>query len=533
MPELPWWQTAVIYQIYPRSFQDADGDGIGDLNGIRAQMDHLAGLGVDALWLSPIHPSPQKDFGYDIADYKAIDPVFGTLGDFDALVREAQAAGLRVLLDLVVNHTSDQHPWFQESRKNRDNPYRDYYLWRPRGPGGRAPNNWASVFGGSAWQDDPATDEAYLHLFLPEQPDLNWRNPKVEAEIHDMMRFWMDRGVAGFRLDVYNCYRKHPALADNPRTYNPAGLVYPYIGQRHVHDQDQPDLVEVLGRMREVVDAYDGMLVGETLATSEYGAAGRYSGSQALHLAFHFGLLRARWGARTALAGIESQIAALSAEAWPTWVMSNHDFPRAATRIRRAVGGRRADAQLAVAAALTLTLRGTPVIYYGEEIGLYDGVIPRAKLQDPVGRRFWPFFKGRDGCRTPMPWTPDGDFSTGLPWLPMNADTASRNVAVQEANPSSLLHLWRRLLRLRRSSAALRGGQQEILPRQGEVLSWRRWTGSEELRVILNLGAGAQDLALPDGRWQVALSSLRPEGDVLDSPKLSLQADEALILRRG
>lgn len=527
----PWWKEAVVYQIYPRSFQDSNGDGVGDLNGIRSRLGHLQALGVDTLWLSPIHPSPQKDFGYDISDYRGVDPIFGTLGDMDALIAEARALGLRVILDLVVNHSSDQHPWFQESRKGPDNPYRDYYLWRPRGPRGEAPNNWASVFGGSAWQDDPS-GEAYLHLFLPEQPDLNWRNPAVEREIHDVMRFWLDRGVAGFRQDVYNCYLKHPTLADNPRTWNPAGLLYPYIGQRHVHDQDQPELRELLGRMRAVVEPYDGALVGETLATSEYSAAGRFSGEDALHMTFHFGLLRARWSAAKVLAGIEAQLSALSAEAWPTWVLSNHDFPRAASRVQGRVGARRTDAQLAVAATLVTTLRGTPYLYYGEEIGLRDGVIPRAKLQDPVGKRFWPFYRGRDGCRTPMPWRPEGGFSEGAPWLPLNPDTPERNVQVQEADSGSLLQVWRRLLALRRQSPALRGGTMTLLPRQGELLSWRREAAGEAMLVLLNLGAAALGVELPPGPWEVAFSNARPEGSRLEGARVLVGGDEALVLRR-
>lgn len=529
-PARPWWQEAVFYQVYPRSFQDSDGDGVGDLNGIRSRLPHLVDLGVDALWLSPIHPSPQKDFGYDISDYCGIDPVFGDLAAFDALVAEARAAGLRVILDLVVNHSSDQHPWFQESRRSRDNPKRDWYLWRPLGPGGRPPNNWASVFGGSAWRTDPATGEAYLHLFLPEQPDLNWRNPAVEAAVHDAMRFWLDRGASGFRLDVYNCYRKHPALADNPRTWNPLGLLYPYLGQRHVHDQDQPDLIDVLGRMRAVVAPYDGVLVGETLATSEYSAAGRYSGPDALHMAFHFSLLRSKWHANCVAAALASQQEALAPGAWPTLVLSNHDFPRAATRIARVVGGRRADAQLIAAATLLLTQRGTPFVYYGEEIGLFDGVIPRAKLQDPVGRRFWPFHKGRDGCRTPMPWSPDGGFSENIPWLPMNPDTAERNVATQRADAGSVLNAWRRLLRLRRETATLRVGSLEPLALSGPVLGWRRALDQEQALVLLELGGAEQAVPLPTGHWRVAFSSKRPEGEDLQGGKIALQPDEALVL---
>ncbi len=530
MTTLPWWKEAVVYQIYPRSLADSNGDGVGDLNGIRARLGQLAELGVDALWLSPVHPSPQKDFGYDISDYRDVDPLFGSLADLDALIREAEGLGMKILLDLVVNHTSDQHPWFQQSRQGRDNPYRDYYLWRPAGPGGRAPNNYASVFGGSAWQEDPS-GERYLHLFLPEQPDLNWRNPAVERVVHDVMRFWLDRGVRGFRLDVYNCYLKHPTLADNPRTWNPAGLVYPYAGQRHVHDQDQPDLVDLLGRMRGVVEPYDGALVGETLALWDYGAAGRFSGDRALHMTFHFGLLRARWSADAVLRGIEAQLAALPPGGWPTWVLSNHDFPRAAGRIADRVGEARADAQLAVAATLLLTLRGTPYVYYGEEIGMRQARIPRARLQDPVGRRFWPFFPGRDGCRTPMSWTPDGGFSTGDPWLPMNPDTATRNVETQRQLPGSLYQTWRRLLDLRRQHPALSRGEQEGLTRRGELLSWQRRAEGERALILVNLGAKGESCELPPGPWEILFSTRRPAGEILDGARVQVLGDEALILK--
>lgn len=523
-----WWREAVFYQVYPRSLQDSDGDGIGDLEGLRRRLPYLAELGVDVIWLSPIHPSPQKDFGYDISDYCAIDPTFGDLATFDRLLHEAEALGLSVILDLVVNHTSDQHPWFQESRKGRDNPYRDWYLWRDPSPGGGPPNNWASVFGGSAWQRDG--EQSYLHLFLPEQPDLNWRNPAVEAAIHEAMRFWLDRGVAGFRLDVYNCYRKHPALLDNPRTWNPAGLLYPYIGQRHIHDQDQPDLVEVLGGMRRVVDGHGGVMVGETLATRDYAAAGRYSGPHALHMTFHFALLRAPWRAEAVFDAVRAQLDALGPEAWPTWVMSNHDFKRAASRVRAAVGEARTDDQLAVAAALQLGLPGTPFLYYGEELGLREGKIPRAKLQDPVGKRFWPFFPGRDGCRTPMPWTPTSGFSDGEPWLPLQGDTATRNVEVQRADPQSLLNRWRALLSLRKRTPALRTGRLEALERAGDRISWRRVTADQVVEVHLNLGA--REARVETGGGEVGFSNRR-EGGRIEAGTVALGGDEALILVRA
>lgn len=526
-PDPQWWREAVFYQVYLRSLQDSDGDGVGDLEGLRRRLPHLAGLGVDVLWLSPVHPSPNKDFGYDVADYCGIDPGLGDLEAFDRLLGEADALGMRIILDLVVNHTSDQHAWFQESRRGPDNPYRDWYLWRDPAPGGGPPNNWTSVFGGPAWSRDG--HQWYLHLFLPEQPDLNWRNPAVEAAIHDAMRFWLRRGVAGFRLDVYNCYRKHPQLADNPRTWNPGGLIYGYLGQRHVNDQDQPDLVEVLHGMRQVVDAHAGVLVGETLAANDYAAAGRYSGPHALHLAFHFALLRSRWRAADVFDAIQAQLGALGAEAWPTWVLSNHDFKRAPHRIIAAVGEARADDQLAVAAALLLTLPGTPFLYYGEEIGLREAKIPKAKLRDPVGIRFWPLPVGRDGCRTPMPWTPAGGFSDAEPWLPLQPDTATRNVELQQADPTSLLSRWRALLALRRAVPALRRGALEGLERAGERLSWRRVLEGQTVEVHLNLGARPRPLQTGGG--QIAFSTRREAGPIA-AGAATLAGDEALIVVR-
>lgn len=526
---LPWWMTGVIYQIYPRSFQDSNADGVGDLDGVLHRLPWLEALGVDAIWLSPIQPGPQKDFGYDISDYCAIDPRFGDLASFDRLVAAAHAAGIRVVMDLVVNHSSDQHRWFQESRRDPHNVRKDWYIWAE---GERPPNNWQSVFGGPAWTRDEKRGDWYLHSFLPEQPDLNWRNPDVEASVHDIMRFWLRRGVSGFRLDVYNCYLKDADLRDNPRTWNPLGLFYGYLGQRHLHDRDQPELVDVLRRMRGVVEEVEGgFLVGETLGEFDYAMAGRYSGPEALHLAFHFALLRAPWRARALHAAIRAQIEVLGPEAWPTLVLSNHDFPRLAARVRRAVGEDRQEAQLAVAAALLLTQRGTPFLYYGDEIGLPEVSVPRARLQDPVGRRFWPFHKGRDGCRTPMAWTelPGAGFSIVEPWLPLHADARVRNAAVQAVDPRSLANCYKRLIALRRRVAALHRGSLELGPADDAVLSWARAHGDERVEVRLNLSARKRALSLPPGAWEVLFSNQRPEGERL-SPDGVLLPDEALVL---
>ncbi len=478
----PWWQTAVVYQVYTRSFMDSNGDGVGDIQGIIDRLDILndgtdASLGVDALWLTPIYPSPQEDFGYDVSDYTGIDALFGDLPTFDRLLREAHERGVRVIMDLVLNHSSEQHPWFRESRSSRNNPRRDWYIWS-KGRKGRPPNNWVSVFGDSAWTLDENTGEYYLHSFLKEQPDLNWRNPRLRAAVFDVMRFWLDRGVDGFRLDVYNCYFKDQQLRDNPHRASGLGLFYRYMGQRHVYDRDRPELLDVLREMRQLVDSHgERVLVGETLdETGTYKNAADYYGPRldALHLAFNFQLLRAPWKPSRIRQAILDWYAALPEGAWPTWVMSNHDFPR---HLSRYTGPGDAVARAKVAAALLLTLKGTPFLYYGEEIGMTESRIPRRQLRDPVGRRFWPVHKGRDGCRTPMQWdeSSNAGFSPVKPWLPVNPDYRNTNLEAQRQDPQSLWNTYRRLIWLRKRTPALRYGDFEILDLdQPSVLAYRR-----------------------------------------------------------
>ena len=536
MSTSPWWRDAVIYQIYPRSFCDTDGDGTGDLPGVLRQLDHLGpdGLGVDAIWLCPFSPSPGADFGYDVADYCGVDPLFGTMDDFDALVAGCRARGIRVLLDLVVNHTSDQHPWFAASRADPKGPFGDFYLWADGRPG-RPPNNWQSVFGGSAWRWDEGRQQHYLHSFLPEQPDLNWRNPAVEEAVHDVMRFWLARGADGFRLDVYNCYLKDAALRSNPRTWDPTGLVYGYRGQRHVHDRDQPELRAALGRMRAVVEAArgaDGLLVGETLSDGEDTASARYTGDGALHLAFHFELLRAPWRAGAWREAIGRQLAGLPQGGWPCQVLSNHDFERACSRHGRGLVRERADARAKVAATALLCLQGTAFVYYGEEIGLPEGRIPRAKIQDPPGKRFWPLYRGRDGCRTPMPWSdaPNGGFSTAEPWLPLSAGWRDRHVAGQRGQPGSIFEAWRALIRLRRTEPAICQGDMRLLEAEDPaLLSWERRGGGREARVLLNFARRPIAVALP-GAWGVSFSTHDRPAAV--SERVVLDGDEAIVVAR-
>jgi alpha-glucosidase len=542
-----WWQDAVIYQIYPRSFQDSDGDGVGDLAGITERLDYLRALGVDALWLSPIFPSPMRDFGYDVADYTAISPEFGTLEDFRTLLRAAHERGLRILLDLVMNHTSDQHPWFLESAAARENPKRDWYLWRDGKPGGHGqskrpapPNNWQSVFGGSAWQWDERTGQYYLHAFLKEQPDLNWRNPELRAAMMEIIRYWLEMGVDGFRLDVANCFMKDETMRDNPRR---AFGLRPYDRQRHLYDFSQPDNLDVMRQIRAAVDAYTGRVtIGEIHAPprgdTEISAA-YYANGAGLHMAFDFAFLFSPWRAETFAAAIDRWERALDPDHapfnWPNYTLSNHDQPRAISRY--ATGSEEETlARARVAAALLLTLRGAPFVYYGEEISMRNGRIPRRHIQDPIGKRYWPIYKGRDAERTPMQWSakPQAGFTTGKPWLPVNPDAARVSVAAQQDDPKSLLNWYRALIALRKGEVALRAGSYRRLsaPRK-RALCYLRETGGESVFIALNFARSAQTVAFPDnGAWRVLLGSHHLEGKALEGGAFTLPGYGVVITRR-
>jgi alpha-glucosidase len=478
-----WWQSGVIYQIYPRSFQDTDGDGVGDLAGIERRLDHLVDLGVDALWVSPIYPSPMVDFGYDIADYTGVDPLFGTLADFDRLLAAAHARGLKLLLDFVPNHSSDQHPWFVESRASRTNPKRDWYIWRDPAPDGGPPNNWISDFGGSAWQWDAATGQYYYHAMLVEQPDLNWRDPALRAAMFDAMRFWLDRGVDGFRVDILWHMIKHADFPDNP--VNPdwrEGMAEMHrVLQRH--STDQPEIFEIAAAMRALADSYgEIVLVGEIYLPVERLMAYYGEGGAGVHLPFNFQLIDAPWNARALHAMIAEYEAALPPGGWPNWVLGNHDRPRIATRV--------GAAQAHVAAMLLLTLRGTPTLYYGDELGLADVAIPPDRVRDPRELREPGLGFGRDPVRTPMPWdaTPQAGFSSAEPWLPLNPDWPTRNVATQAGAPGSLLALYRALLALRRAHPALATGAMRMIEAAGDVLAYERIEGEDRIMIVLNLG---------------------------------------------
>jgi alpha-glucosidase len=503
-----WWQDGVIYQIYPRSFADSNDDGLGDLPGVLSRLDYLSDLGVDAIWLSPFYPTPDRDFGYDISDYQQVDPRFGTLEDFDRLVAETHRRGMHIILDMVLNHTSDQHPWFLESRSSRDNPKRDWYIWRP--PNGRhLPNNWQASFGGKAWELDAASGEYYLHLFTTQQPDLNWRNPQVRQAMLDVFRFWMGRGVDGFRLDVFNAYFKHPSLPDNPRK---PGL-RTFDRQRHIFDMDQPEMLPLLDDLRALLDASPGhYAVGETyLANPEKTVS--YCGPRKLHAAFGFEFTSTErivpvfpWNPRWIMKQILQRERVFNqAGVWPTTVMSNHDLPRAASRYQRGKG----DSQAFLAMVLLLTLRGTPFLYYGEEIGMRDISLPRAEIMDPPGRKYWPLYKGRDGCRSPMQWdsSPFGGFSRVKPWIPLHPQTARRNVASQQADPGSLFHFTRNLLALRKAHPALRRGDFVPLKSPAKMLAYLRHGEGQSILVRMNFSPRRLPAELPGGTWRLLLTN--------------------------
>jgi alpha-glucosidase len=521
-----WWQDGVVYQIYPRSFMDSNGDGVGDLEGIRRRLDHLAWLGIDAVWLSPIFPSPMADFGYDVADYCDVDPVFGSLADYDRLQAEARERGIRLILDWVPNHSSDQHPWFRESRTGRTHPKRDWYVWRDPKLDGDPPNNWQSVFGGGAWEWDEASGQFYLHSFLKEQPDLNWRNPELVRAMHDTLRFWLDRGVGGFRIDVIHKCAKDPELRDNPMTE--AG--HPgYLGQRHVHDENHPDIENLLRGIRRVLDEYDErMTVGEVFLMDPREAARYYLAGEGLHLAFNFSFLRAPWEAAGFRHEVEAFEQALPRTCWPDLVLSNHDVPRHASRYDDPQSG---DARARVAAAMLLTLRGTPFLYYGEEIGMRNVSIPEDRIVDPVGTNIHPAF-GRDGERTPMQWE-SGDgagFTTDDPWLPIGPDSDERNVAAQREDPDSLLHLYRNLLALRRATPALQRGDYRSLEAPQDVFVYERTAGGSRALVTLNFSDDERRVQLPKATLSGGLRT-QPGSDLPErSGELHLAPNEAVVL---
>ncbi len=491
-----WWRGAVIYQIYPRSFQDSNGDGIGDLAGITQRLDYVASLGVDAIWLSPFFTSPMADFGYDVSNYEDVDPMFGSLADFDELTQKAHDVGLKVMIDLVISHTSDQHAWFRESRSSQDNSKADWYVWADAKPEGSPPNNWLSIFGGSAWEWDSVRCQYYLHNFLTSQPDLNFHNRAVQDAVLSAARFWLDRGVDGFRLDTVNFYFHDAQLRDNPPLPPGAELTgveptNPYGFQHHLHDKTQPENLDFLERLRVLLDEYPGATsVGEIGAdrdvigtTAAYTVAGKR-----IHMAYSFDLLTPKRSAAYIREKVENMEAGIGS-GWPSWALSNHDVERVASRWGE---GAELDRFSPLAVALVTSLRGTPCLYQGEELGLTEADVPFDKLQDPYGIRFWPKFKGRDGCRTPMPWSatdPQGGFTVGDPWLPVPENHLARAVAEQEGTERSVLARVREFLHWRQGQRPLQKGDIEFLDSGCETLLFIRRHENQAILCGFNLSS--------------------------------------------
>jgi alpha-glucosidase len=522
-----WWQRGIFYQIYPRSFQDSNGDGIGDLAGIIARLPYLRDLGIEAIWLSPIFPSPMADFGYDISDYTAIDPVFGTMADCDALISAAHDLGLKLILDLVPNHTSDRHPWFIESRSSRNNPKRDWYIWRD-GRGGGPPTNWLSEFGGSAWQYDEPSGQYYYHAFLAAQPDLNWQNPAVRHAIDDVMRFWLRKGVDGFRVDVIWHLIKDDAFRDNPPNPDFRPGRPPHERLKPLYTTDRPEIHELVAGMRRVIDEFDDrVLIGEIYLPVERLVS--YYGKDLLgaQMPFNFALLSASWNARAIERIIGEYEHALPEGAWPNWVLGNHDRPRVASRIGKA--------QARVAAMLLLTLRGTPTLYYGEEIGMQQVAIAPHQVQDPFEKNVPGIGVGRDGCRTPMQWdaTANAGFSAGQPWLPLAEDSVHENVRNLEADATSILNLYKALIRLHVMSPELTRGSYEPVAAKDNLLIYRRGGASSSLAVVLNLGSDPVSLASDAiGRHgEILLSTFMDRTGERCSGSIELRGNEGVILK--
>ncbi|WP_057973317.1 alpha-glucosidase [Lysobacter antibioticus] len=518
--EHAWWRGAVIYQIYPRSFRDLDGDGVGDLPGIIDKLGYVADLGVDAIWISPFFKSPMADFGYDIADYRAVDPLFGDLDDFDRLLAKAHALGLRVMIDQVLSHTSDQHEWFKRSRESRDNDYADWYVWADASPDGTAPNNWMSLFGGVAWRWEPRRQQYYLHNFLSSQPDLNFHNPDVRAAVLDNVRFWLDRGVDGLRLDAINFCFHDAQLRDNPpkpaelrvgRGFSPDN---PYAFQYHYYNNTRPENLAFLAELRALLDRYPGAVaLGEISSEDSLATSDEYTRHGRLHMGYSFELLTDDRSAGYIRGTVQTLENAMR-EGWPCWSISNHDVQRVVTRWGR--GGTLPAHYPSLLSALVCSLRGSVCVYQGEELGLPEAELPFEALQDPYGKTFWPTFKGRDGCRTPMPWdaTPQAGFSTGTPWLPVAEGHRGLDVARQQHDPDSSLNRFRRFLSWRKTRPALLDGAIGFLASDEPVLAFVRGSGADAVLMAFNLGDAEAELALPEaGAWHTDRGHGLPSGE--------------------
>jgi alpha-glucosidase len=502
MNDAPWWRGAVIYQIYPRSFLDTNGDGVGDLPGIIEKLDYVAGLGVDAIWIAPFFRSPMADFGYDIADYRAVDPLFGTIEDFDRLLAKAHVLGLKVMIDQVLSHTSDQHAWFKESRSSRDNPKADWYVWADAREDGTPPNNWLSLFGGVAWQWEPRRGQYYLHNFLTSQPDLNFHNVQVQQATLDNVKFWLDKGVDGLRLDAINFCFHDKLLRDNPpkpadkrvgRGFSPDN---PYAFQYHYFNNTQPENVPFLEALRGLMDGYEGAVaLGEISSEDSLATTAEYTRGKRLHMGYSFELLTDDFSAAY-IRGTVENLEAQMREGWPCWAISNHDVERVLSRWGN---GDKSVRMAGLLTAMVCSLRGSVCVYQGEELALTEAEVPFESLQDPYGIAFWPNFKGRDGCRTPLPWNDsiNAGFSSGKPWLPVPDDHRVLAVSQQELDPQSALHGFRSFMQWRHRQPALRWGDIRFIDTPEPVLAFTRSYQGETVLAMFNLGAKPVDVALP------------------------------------
>jgi alpha-glucosidase len=538
MTTTPWWRGAVIYQVYPRSMMDANNDGIGDIPGIISKLDYIASLGVDAIWVSPFFKSPMKDFGYDISDYRAIDPIFGTLADFDELIAKAHGRGIKIIIDQVLSHTSDQHAWFMESRESRTNPKSDWYVWADPNPDGTPPNNWLSIFGGSAWEWEPRRCQYFLHNFLKSQPDVNFHCAEVRQQILDEVEFWLQRGVDGLRLDAINfCFhdqqlRSNPVKPEAERKGRGFSVDNPYAFQKHIYDNTRPENIAFLERLRALMDHYPGTVtLGEISADDSLKTMAEYTeGNSRLHMAYSFELLVDKLSGsyiRETVETLEQHLA----EGWPCWSIGNHDVVRFMSRW----GGDHQSPQLAKTLnALLLSLRGSVCVYQGEELGLTEAEIKQHELQDPYGITFWPRFKGRDGCRTPMPWNhteAHAGFSQAQTWLPIPAAHKERAVSLQEGDSESILNAYRTFMRWRKQQPCLRLGDIRFVAAAEDHLMFMRTYGGESLLCAFNFSASAQTISLGANYRLEATQGHGCHSITMQGNMLAVPAYAALIAR--
>jgi len=532
-----WWKNGVIYQIYPRSFMDTNSDGVGDLEGVIQKMDYLndgteRSLGIDAIWFNPIFPSPMADFGYDVSDYCDIHPLFGDLAAFDRLIMEAHRRNIRVILDFVPNHTSDKHPWFLESRSNCENPKRDWYIWRDAKPDGSLPNNWGSAFGGPAWEWDEGTGQYYLHSFLKEQPDLNWRNPEVKKAMLGVLRFWLERGVDGFRMDVVGMLLKDPELRDNPileESPDPSNPTNLYYRQLHVYDQDLDEVHEIIRDFRSLLNEYPNRCgIGELWYELPRWVKYYGTNDDELHMPFNFRLMKQPWNAQAIRKSVDEMEQVLFGFAWPNYVLNNHDSPRLVSKI--------GDAQARVAAMLLLTLRGTPTLYYGEELGMENGVIAPDQMQDPQGFRLGAAYS-RDYSRTPMQWTEKqySGFSTVEPWLPLTPSYQKKNVQVENNDKTSMLHLYRKLIHLRKQHSTLQTGSYKSISVEClDCFVFERSQADEQYLIALNFSAKSIRVNIPDFlEGKILVSTYLDRVDTTVANDFELRENEGVIIETG